>query len=111
MHAEHIVLLPVESSSLSAIGYNVEKEILAVRFTSGAIFHYGGVSLNAYTALLEAQSLGSYFAKHVKSKYRAEKMTGDCPKCGDRHGWIGETCGDCGCADYAPEPKKPAVSA
>ncbi len=100
----------VESSSLSEVGYDAQKQILAVRFTSGAIYHYAGVSENDYASLLEAESLGKHFAAQIRGKHQAEKMSGTCDKCGDKHGYIGDPCMDCGCSNYQSDRPDGATS-
>lgn len=100
-----IPLEDVESSSLAAIGYDVAKQILAVQFRSGVIYHYAGITLDTAIALYGADSRGSFYAHNIKGKYEAEKMTGHCANCGAL-GWIGDRCEDCGTADYTPDPRK-----
>lgn len=105
MIAEKIALEPVESSSISALGYNGAKRIAAVEFKSGEIWHYASVGPDVMLEWYSAGSIGQFYAMNVKGKYAAEKMTGHCPDCGAL-GWIGERCADCGCSDVAPDPRK-----
>lgn len=99
-----IELEGVESSTIGAIGYDPQRQILAIRFKSkGQIRHYAGIPPTLAEAFYTAKSRGSFFNAEIKGKYQVEPMTGDCPKCGD-HGWIGETCADCGCAEYVAKP-------
>lgn len=104
--AEKIPLVPVTSSNLAAIGYNPAKQILAVEFKSGAIFHYAGVTPALRMNLMAAESRGSFFAREIRGKFQGEKMTGPCLDCGAT-GWIGERCEDCGCSTYQLEPYVP----
>ena len=90
----------VESSNLASIGYDVDKQIVAIHFKSGAVFNFAPFTPDQMLEFYTAPSKGSYFAKNIKGKIPGTKCTGDCPKCGDKHGWIGERCTDCGCADY-----------
>jgi hypothetical protein len=106
MPAEKIPLTPITSSNLAAIGYHAAKQILGVEFKGGGIFHYAGVGPEVYQQLLEAPSRGSFFAKIIRGKFQGEKMTGPCLDCG-AHGWIGETCAQCGCSPYQQEPYVP----
>lgn len=103
--AEKIPLEELQSSNISGAGYKAEKRILAVRFKSGDIFHYAGVSTEMALAFYAADSKGRYYAEHIKGKFNGQKMTGKCPKCGDGPGWLEETCSDCGTAVYADAPK------
>ncbi len=102
--AIQIPLEPVTSTNLDAIGYDLERSILAVRFKSGIVFHYASVPTGAALALFEAESKGRCYSKDIKGKYPGERMTGPCAKCGDE-GWIGERCSDCGCGDYTAVPR------
>jgi hypothetical protein len=98
--AAHIPMEPVESSNLSAIGYDPERSILAVAFKSGAIFHYATIDQALFFEFYNSLSKGSFYADNIKGKMPGQKMTGECPKCGAKNGWIGETCADCGCEVY-----------
>ena len=112
MDTDQAIRIPlelVESSAILAIGHDAPKLILAVQFKSGAIWHYATVERFVFNELRDALSIGQYFAANIKGKYPAACMTGECAKCGARHGWIGDVCTDCGCATYvavAPRPTK-----
>lgn len=105
MPAEKIDLEAIESSNLAAVGYNPEKRILAIQFKSGQIYHYADVSLETATEFYGSESRGRYYAQHVRGKLAGQLMTGECPKCGHKHGWIGDTCSDCGTATYVEIPR------
>lgn len=64
-----IVLHPVTSTQIKAIGYSPELKTLAVTFKSGAgaVYHYPNISQAQYDAFRRAKSLGSHFGKHIKS--------------------------------------------
>lgn len=110
MVAERIPLEPVTSSNLAAYGYNAEKRILAVQFHEGHIFHYAGVPMEKALEFGASDSKGRFYAREIKGKYQAQRMTGTCPQCGSEHGWIGERCTDCGCADYVDARQKAQAS-
>lgn len=97
---------PVESSNIASIGYDVAKQILAIHFKNGAVFNYAPFTQDQMLAFYTSESKGRYFAQHIKGKIPGTKCTGDCPKCGDKNGWIGETCTDCGCAPYEETRKR-----
>lgn len=91
----------VQSSTIGALGYDTSRSILAIRFKSKQqIRHYAGVPYGVAQEFYCASSKGQFFNQQIRGKYQVEQMTGDCPKCGD-HGWVGDTCADCGCAPYA----------
>lgn len=81
-----IPLTDVESSQVKAIGYDAAAKTLAVSFTrgSGAIYHYPAVEPETHAAFVAAESIGSFFGKHIKQlpfkKYPPElDLTSDAP--------------------------------
>tara|TARA_Y100000310_G_scaffold311956_1_gene358762 strand:- start:401 stop:619 length:219 start_codon:yes stop_codon:yes gene_type:complete len=69
---EHV---PVNSSNLKSVGYNEDEEILEVMFNSGALYRYEGVPKDEYYGLVQADSVGRYFNKSIKSGgYPYEKV-------------------------------------
>lgn len=87
----------VESSNLVSVGYNKARQVLAVEFKSGDIFHYTGVDEELATKFLEADSLGAFYSRNIKGKISAMKMTGQCRSCGSSSkGLLGERCATCG---------------
>lgn len=104
--ADKIPFEQVESSNIDGLGYDPERQILAVKFKSGTIFHHAPFTPEQALELYGAPSKGSYYAKNIKGgKVPGEKMTGTCPKCGGAPGWIGDTCTDCGTDVYAETPR------
>lgn len=57
---------PVESEALRSIGYDAASRVLEIEFTSGAIYRYFGVPAHTYSALMESNSFGSFFAEHIR---------------------------------------------
>lgn len=99
--------IPLEelvSSNLAAGGYDASRRILAIKFKSGIVFHYAGVGQTLATEFYLAESKGKFYATKIRGKFEAERMTGQCPKCGDLHGYIGDVCDDCGTERYAAVP-------
>ena len=98
--AERIPFEGVEgSSSISAYGYDPDKRILAIFFKTARIWHYAGVPGDLVNAFELAESKGQFYNAYIKGQFVGKAMTGDCPDCGD-HGWIGDTCQECGCGVY-----------
>lgn len=98
--ARTIERLPIDSSNLKAVGYDVERQILSVEFHPtagnelGSIFHYYGVPLTLFEDMGVAESRGRFYATQVRGKFTGKPMTGKCPECG-AVGLIGEACGYC----------------
>jgi hypothetical protein len=69
------VLIPVESSNLAAVGYDEMSHRLTVSFKSGTVYQYYAVPLSIYRALMASVSLGSFFARHIKTVYPYRRIT------------------------------------
>lgn len=68
----------VDSSALSAVGYDVDSKTLAVRFnSSGKLWHYIGVTPNDYQALMKSDSIGRAFSKDIKGQFDSMPITED----------------------------------
>lgn len=89
--ARTVPRLEVDSSNLKSIGYAEDRQILALEFISGSIYHYRGVPPEVFEAFGAAPSRGAFFAKQIKGKFTAERMDGLCAKCGEP-GLVGEPC-------------------
>ena len=66
-----IPLESVQSSQIAAIGHDPETNTLAVRFASkggraGALYYYDNVDAETFESFRTADSIGSYFYKHIK---------------------------------------------
>lgn len=71
-------LIPVESSTVEAIGHN-DLNRMIIRFKTGAEYAYDDVPADVFQALKYAESKGAFFAKHIKSntrKYPCERLSG-----------------------------------
>ncbi|HSK95041.1 MAG TPA: KTSC domain-containing protein [Euzebyales bacterium] len=63
-------LVPVDSSSIAAVGYDPATRVLHVRFVSGRAYLYHDVPPSTYAALLRAESKGAYFNREVRDAFR-----------------------------------------
>lgn len=59
-------MTPVDSTNLSAIGYDYESATLRVDFLKGRSYVYYGVPAELYEGLLSAGSKGQYLNIHIK---------------------------------------------
>jgi hypothetical protein len=66
--------VPVESSVIAEVGYNVSCQTLEVQFRSGAIYLYYFVPQGVYDALITADSKGTYFNKQIKGVYEHHRI-------------------------------------
>lgn len=63
-------LKPVQSSNIQATGYDSTTQTLAVKFKTGdKVFHYAGVPAHIADAMHKADSIGAYFAKHIRGQF------------------------------------------
>ncbi|MCJ0975695.1 KTSC domain-containing protein [Pseudomonas sp. PS1] len=61
----------VESSSLRALGYDPDEQVLEVEFHNGSQYRYEQVPAEVVQALLEADSMGRYFNQVFKPRHYA----------------------------------------
>jgi hypothetical protein len=68
--------LPVDSSSIATIGYDLEQRILELEFReSGEIYQYFDVPQQEYDAFLQAESKGTHLNKEFKPRgYRYARV-------------------------------------
>ena len=97
--AQPMTLTPVTSTYLAAYGYDRATHALRVQFVSGHIQEYAVVLPETWAAFQAAPSKGRFYGREIKGKYPTEKVTGECPNCGDI-GLLAATCGDCGTGAY-----------
>ena len=62
-------LLPVESSSIDAVGYDPDSHRLYVRFRSGRTYVYYDVVKRVFDDLLAADSKGRFLNAEIKGAY------------------------------------------
>lgn len=68
-------LKPVLSSNIFAIGYDPATHILAIRFKSKdgepgkTIYQHKDVPQEHFDALMAADSIGGFYARHVRGKF------------------------------------------
>ena len=65
---------PVTSSNLASVGYDDAAQTLEVEFLDGSIYQYFGVPSAAHSALLGAESVGSYFSRNIENNYRYARL-------------------------------------
>lgn len=63
-----MLLVPVISRNLAAMGYDQVTGELQVQFQNGAIYSYQGVPPEVYQGLVNAPSKGQYFAYAIRNQ-------------------------------------------
>ena len=61
-------MISVSSSAIAAVGY--DGYILTVEFTSGRVYDHPGVPEWVYHEFMNAASMGAYYNRHIRGKYR-----------------------------------------
>jgi hypothetical protein len=70
-------LTPVQSSNLDAVGYDNLQHILFVRFKGKAtVYAYQGVPPETHALMMSADSVGSFYARHIKKQFNSEQVGG-----------------------------------
>ena len=65
---------PVKSSLLVSVGYDRGELTLETELSSGAIYEYFAVPPWIHSGLMSAESLGDYYNKRIRDKYRWEQL-------------------------------------
>lgn len=74
--------IPVKSSNIAAVGW--EDDVLQVEFLSkkegepNRVYQYESVPYEKYRQFLNAPSVGSHFAAHIRNNYQSHRI--DTPK-------------------------------
>lgn len=62
-----------DSSNIDILGYDRESETLYVEFhSSGTVYSYAGVKESTFDMLVNADSVGSFYARHIKGTYTGD---------------------------------------
>ncbi len=59
--------VPVQSSNLASIGYDISTSILEIEFRNGSVYQYYSVPAQVHEGLMNAGSKGSYFHQNIKN--------------------------------------------
>lgn len=65
--------VPVRSSNIRSVGYDPKTKQLQVEFhPGGRVYTYLDVPGNQHHDMMRSTSKGSYFARHIKGRYKHE---------------------------------------
>lgn len=70
----NVEMINVDSSNIYMVGYDLENQIVYVRFLNGSLYIYKGVPEFEFNALLNAPSVGSYLHRNYKNVYPYERI-------------------------------------
>jgi len=65
----------VASTTIATVAYDEASEVLQLEFRNHAVYHYFGVPVEAYLALLGAPSKGSYFNRVIRGAFRYRRVS------------------------------------
>jgi hypothetical protein len=66
--------IPVSSSNIESIGYDVSSETLEVEFKTQSIYQYSNVPQFMHEQLMQAPSVGAFFNANIKNAYACAKV-------------------------------------
>lgn len=66
----------VESTSIAAVGYDPANLVLEVQFKSGGVYRYFNVPYVVVEQLMTARSVGRYFSKQIRNRFRSRRVDG-----------------------------------
>ena len=69
---KRIAMTAGKSSQVESIGH--EGDTLAVKFKSGGIYHYHGVTAEQFAAAQKAESIGKYLGQHIRPTFKFSKI-------------------------------------
>ena len=71
-----VSMIDVRSSNVAAIGYDVDKQELYVRFkgSKGEVYVYEKVYPDVHSNLMACDSIGGFLSKNVKPHYKFRKV-------------------------------------
>jgi hypothetical protein len=63
-----MTMIQVNSSAIAAVGY--DGYTLSVEFHSGRTYDHPGVPYSVYAGLMNASSMGAYYSRYIRGRYR-----------------------------------------
>ncbi|MBS3914312.1 MAG: KTSC domain-containing protein [Bacteroidetes bacterium] len=64
----------VDSTNLSAVGYDINQALLRIEFHNGSVYEYYDVPQNVFEELMAAESKGSYAAVNIYKNYNQQRI-------------------------------------
>lgn len=66
--------ITVDSRVFETVAYRGEERRLYLKFHGGRLWQYFDFPTHQYDEFLASQSLGRYFGKHIRGKFREEEI-------------------------------------
>lgn len=68
-------MVPQDSTSIAAAGYDAARKVLRIRFVSGRTYDYLDVPAEAFEALKAAESKGRFVNYVIKPRFKFRKVS------------------------------------
>jgi hypothetical protein len=65
---------PIESKSITSVGYHAELRVLEIEFRRGAIYRFFSVPSSVFEGLQRAESKGRYFSQSIRGKFEFQHL-------------------------------------
>ena len=91
--------LPVKSSNIKSIGYDIVTKTLEIEFTTGGVYRYNEVPEEVYNKMSISESKGKFFHTVIKNKFKTIKVETYC-ECEFKDSDSKGTCINCGLKIY-----------
>ena len=66
--------IPVSSSNVASVGYDLKTQTLEVEFQNGNVYQYFDVTQDVYDGLMSAESKGKFLNAQIKGCYRYARV-------------------------------------
>ena len=67
-------LLPVNSSTLSKVGYDPSSGTMIIVFNTGSTYEFQQMPKDIYDNLLNSPSLGAFFNQNIRKRFMFKKI-------------------------------------
>ncbi len=64
-----MIMVPVASSAIAAIGYDPSTQRMTILFTSGRSYTFCRVPSSVHARMMSAPSKGRFYDDHIKNRY------------------------------------------
>ena len=66
MDLDHIIMNEVQSSNIEAVGHDVDRNILLVRFHNGVTYKCSPITEQGYRSMLNSPSVGKWYHQNIR---------------------------------------------
>lgn len=75
MRKQEVKLQPIAgSSNIAATSHDPRTKAMQIKYHNGSLWQYDGVPASEHNELRSAESVGSHFHKHIKTKYAGVRI-------------------------------------